>query len=75
MNCPIDKCNERLQMQGGQFIARGAPVTHGFCRAHGQIRFMITTKTKIPLPGNGRKNAQINQISQLLPGNSELLRV
>ena len=44
MNCPFLNCDERLQMQGGQLLINGEPVTHGFCIEHGLIRFVLKGK-------------------------------
>jgi hypothetical protein len=33
-------------MQGGQFLTNGKPVTYGWCREHGLIRFTLRGKTK-----------------------------
>jgi hypothetical protein len=55
MNCPI--CDKRLQMQGGQFLINSEPVTHGFCKEHGTIRFHLKGKnmhqSSIPCPACG----------------------
>lgn len=50
MKCPY--CHKKLYMQGGQFIVKNKPVTHGFCEnkkcsSYGKaIRFILNGKIR-----------------------------